>query len=80
LNASHLKEVVIEGKPGDVIVFNGHSWHAGRPNLTNGHRRAILVHYLRADVPRPENRRQHIDIEGQAELSPRERELLGLDD
>jgi ectoine hydroxylase-related dioxygenase (phytanoyl-CoA dioxygenase family) len=80
LNASHPEEIIIQGQPGDVLVFNGHCWHAGRPNLTDSHRRALLVHYLRADVPRPENRRQHLDAEIQAELSPRERELLGLDD
>ena len=80
LNASHPDEIVIEGQPGDVLVFNGHCWHAGRPNLTDNHRRAVLVHYLRADVPRPENRRQHLDAEHAAALSPRERELLGLDD
>ncbi|MBC7879139.1 MAG: phytanoyl-CoA dioxygenase family protein [Anaerolineales bacterium] len=80
LNASHPDEIIIEGQSGDVLVFNGHGWHAGRPNLTNGHRRAILVHYLRADVPRPENRRQHVEPENQTELTPLERELLGLDD
>jgi ectoine hydroxylase-related dioxygenase (phytanoyl-CoA dioxygenase family) len=80
LNASHPAEIVIEGQPGDVLVFNGHCWHAGRPNGTEGHRRAILVHYLRADVPRPENRRQHMDGEQVTVLAPRERELLGLDD
>ena len=80
LNASHPEEIVIEGQPGDVLVFNGHCWHAGRPNQTDGHRRAVLVHYLRADVPRPVNRRQHLDPDQAAALSPRERELLGLDD
>lgn len=80
LNASHADEIVIEGQPGDVLVFNGHCWHAGRPNETDGHRRAILVHYLRADVPRPENRRQHMDAAQVGVLAARERELLGLDD
>ena len=80
LNASHPDEIIVEGEAGDVLVFNGHCWHAGRPNLTENHRRALLVHYLRADVPRPENRRQHLDPERAAELSLRERELLGLDD
>jgi ectoine hydroxylase-related dioxygenase (phytanoyl-CoA dioxygenase family) len=80
LNASHPEEVVIEGQPGDVLVFNGHCWHAGRPNETGNHRRAVLIHYLRADVPRPENRRQHLDSDQAAALSPGERELLGLDD
>jgi len=80
LNASHPDEIVLEGEAGDVLVFNGHCWHAGRPNLTDGHRRALLVHYLRADVPRPENRRQYLDRVRAAELSSGERELLGLDD
>jgi ectoine hydroxylase-related dioxygenase (phytanoyl-CoA dioxygenase family) len=80
LNTSHPDEIVIEGQPGDVLVFNGHCWHAGRPNETEKHRRAILIHYLRADVPRPENRRQHVDSENAAMLIPLERELLGLDD
>jgi ectoine hydroxylase-related dioxygenase (phytanoyl-CoA dioxygenase family) len=80
LNAAHPDEIVIEGQPGDVLVFNGHCWHAGRPNETDRHRRAILIHYLRADVPRPENRRQHLDADRGAMLSLRDRELLGLDD
>jgi ectoine hydroxylase-related dioxygenase (phytanoyl-CoA dioxygenase family) len=80
LNTSHPGEIVIEGQPGDVLIFNGHCWHAGRPNETGNHRRAILVHYLRADVPRPENRRQHLDAENAALLIPLERELLGFDD
>jgi ectoine hydroxylase-related dioxygenase (phytanoyl-CoA dioxygenase family) len=80
LNASHPGEIVIEGQPGDVLVFNGHCWHAGRPNQTDGHRRAVLVHYLRADVPRPQNRRQHLDEVQAAGLAPQERLLLGLDD
>ena len=80
INATHPDEIVIEGKPGDVLVFNGHCWHAGRPNETDRHRRAVLVHYLRADVPRPENRRQHLDNDQAAVLPARERELLGLDD
>ena len=80
LNASHPDEIVLEGEAGDVLVFNGHCWHAGRPNLTDGHRRALLVHYLRADMPRPENRRQYLDRERAAELSSGERALLGLDD
>ena len=80
LNASHPDEIIIEGLPGDVLVFNGHCWHAGRPNQTDNHRRAVLVHYLRADVPRPENRRQNLDADHAAALTSRERELLGLDD
>ncbi len=80
IQATHPGEIIITGQPGDVLVFNGHGWHAGRPNQTGGHRRALLIHYLRADVPRPANRRQHLDPANAAALTARERTLLGLDD
>jgi ectoine hydroxylase-related dioxygenase (phytanoyl-CoA dioxygenase family) len=80
LNAPHPDEIVITGQAGDVLVFNGHCWHAGRPNVTSGHRRALLVHYLREDVPRRANRRQHLGPENAATLTANERKLLGLDD
>ena len=80
LNASHPDEIMVEGKAGDVLVFNGHCWHAGRPNQTDNHRRALLIHYLRADIPRADNRRQHLDPGILAELTTREREVLRVDD
>lgn len=80
LYAVHPKEIIVEGQAGDVLVFNGHCWHAGRPNNTDGHRRAILAHYLRADIPHADNRRQHIPPEIAASLGEQEKELLGLND
>ena len=80
VHAPHPDEIVVTGEPGDVLVFNGHCWHAGRPNRTHGHRRALLVHYLRADVPRGTDRRQHLDPERIAALTARQETLLGLHD
>lgn len=80
VTAPHPQEVVLAGRPGDVGIFNGHCWHAGGINQTTGPRRAILAHYLRADIPRPADRRQHISPEVRATLTPREVELLGLDE
>ncbi|MFZ0544693.1 MAG: phytanoyl-CoA dioxygenase family protein [Candidatus Promineifilaceae bacterium] len=78
--APHPEEVVVAGKPGDVLVFNGHCWHTGGANVTNRHRRAILAHYLRSDVPLGPKRRQHISADYAARLTPRERVLLDLDE
>ncbi len=78
--AAHPREIIASGSPGDVLVFNGHCWHAGRPNRTSGHRRALLVHYLRSDVPRSDDRRQHIDKGKIQSLTKREAELLGIHD
>jgi ectoine hydroxylase-related dioxygenase (phytanoyl-CoA dioxygenase family) len=76
--ADHPNEVVMTGNPGDVGIFNGHCWHAGGVNVTANPRLGILAHYLRADIPRPSDRRQHISPEVAANLSPRELELLGV--
>ena len=76
----HPDEVVIEGKAGDVFVFNGHCWHAGGANMTDTSRCAILTHYNRADYPQRLNQKEHISPEIQARLDSLEREILGLDD
>ena len=76
--ARHPEEVVAEGCAGDVLVFNGHSWHTGGANRTNKPRRAILAHYLRTDVPLGPKRRQHLSAEYAATLTERERILLDI--
>ncbi len=76
--APHPEETVVEGKAGDVLVFNGHCWHTGGANHTERHRRAILAHYLRGDIPLGPKRRQHISPEYAARLTPEEKSLLDL--
>ncbi|MCB9079771.1 MAG: phytanoyl-CoA dioxygenase family protein [Anaerolineaceae bacterium] len=78
--AFHPDETCMVGQSGDVGVFNGHCWHAGGLNRTKKPRRAILAHYLRADTPRPGDRRQHLSPEVRAQMTPRELEILGLDE
>jgi ectoine hydroxylase-related dioxygenase (phytanoyl-CoA dioxygenase family) len=78
--APHPNEVYVTGQPGDVFVSNGHCWHAGGANRTDGARRAILAHYARADQPQRLDQKQSISPVVQAALGPLEREVLGLDD
>ena len=79
VNAPHPDEVTVEGRAGDVLVFNGHCWHAGGQNATDVPRRAILVHYIRADHPQELDQKTAIASEIQARMNPFEREILGLD-
>jgi hypothetical protein len=46
---------VVNGATAFMLVFNGHCWHTGAQNETEGYRRSILIHCLRADHPRPDN-------------------------
>src|SRR5262249_53151248 len=78
-NQFHPDEVVGVGQAGDALVFNGHCWHAGGRNDTDQPRRAILVHYIRADHPQELNQKEALMPEVQASMTTRERELLGLD-
>ena len=78
VRAAHPREVIVTGGPGDVLVFNGHCWHAGRANETAGPRRAVLAHYIRGDQPQRLNQAASISADLQARLGPLERRLLGL--
>ena len=78
--ATHPEEIGLTGQPGDVGVFNGHCWHAGGLNQTDRPRRGLLAHYLRADIPRPSDRRQHISSSVKETMTPRELEILGVDE
>jgi ectoine hydroxylase-related dioxygenase (phytanoyl-CoA dioxygenase family) len=44
--ARHPDEVVVTGRAGSVLIFNGHVWHSGRRNQSRGPRRAAQ-HVLR---------------------------------
>lgn len=79
--APHPDEMRATGNAGDLFIFNGHCWHAGGANLSDRSRRALLVHYLRADwLPERADRRQHISAETLATLTHAERTLLGCED
>ncbi|MBI3764561.1 MAG: phytanoyl-CoA dioxygenase family protein, partial [Chloroflexi bacterium] len=80
VTATQPNEVVVEGKAGDVLVFNGHCWHTGGANATDVPRRAILAHYIRADHPQRLNQKEALSPEIQAKMNPLERQVLGLDD
>ena len=76
----HPQEKILVGSRGDVIVMNGHCRHAGGANESAEPRLAILAHYYRAGVRRPDNRRQHLSAHVIAGLSPSELALLGLNE
>ncbi len=78
--APHPNEVVVEGKAGDVLAFNGHCWHTGGANITASQRRAILSHYNRADYPQQTDQQKCLSSQVKISLTLPEREILGLTD
>jgi ectoine hydroxylase-related dioxygenase (phytanoyl-CoA dioxygenase family) len=47
--ARHPREIVVTSAAGSVLVFNGHTWHAGGRNDSQGPRRAVQMIFRRAD-------------------------------
>jgi ectoine hydroxylase-related dioxygenase (phytanoyl-CoA dioxygenase family) len=41
--ARHPREIVITGRAGSVLIFNGHLWHSGRKNESDGPRRCVQM-------------------------------------
>jgi len=46
--ARHPREVVVTGRAGSVLIFNGHLWHSGRKNESRGPRRCVQMIAQRA--------------------------------
>ncbi len=47
--ARHTEERVVTGKAGSVLLFNGHTWHSGRKNESQGTRRAAQTIVVRGE-------------------------------
>ena len=78
--ATHPDEVLVTGKAGDVVVMNAHLWHGGTGNRTDQPRRALHGFYCRWDKPQQQYQKKLLRADTQALLTPRERELLAIDD
>src|SRR5262249_29251496 len=46
--AHHPEERVITGDAGSVLIFNGHLWHSGTQNRSQGPRRAVQMIFVAA--------------------------------
>ncbi len=80
LHAPNPDEVLTTGKAGTVVVMNAHAWHGGLANRTSRSRTAVHVFYARRDKPQQLYQKKFLRPEVQAHLSPRQRDILALDD
>lgn len=77
--APHPDEVHAIGNGGDLLLLNGHCWHAGGENRSLQGRRAILAHYLVADyMPALKDNRQLPSRAVWESLNRQERALFDL--
>lgn len=74
----HPDEVVIQGKAGDVVVFNAHTWHGGTLNRTDKPRRAMHGYFARRSQSQQLEQQKHIRKATWDVLSPAARVVLGV--
>lgn len=78
--AQHPEERLVLAPAGSVVIMNAHCWHGGTANRTDAPRRAMHAFYCRRDLPQQQYQKRLLRPETQAQLSPRLRWLLALDD
>ena len=76
----HPDERVVEAKAGSVIVFNAHTFHAGRANTTvAAHRRALHCYFVERGQKQQTDQRAQLRPETAARISPLQRYILNVD-
>ena len=73
---SNIKQML--GKPGDLVFFNGNTWHGAMPNKSSHQRAVLLIEFLPKYVKPVEELLSYLDEEFLKNCSERVRQLLGL--
>jgi ectoine hydroxylase-related dioxygenase (phytanoyl-CoA dioxygenase family) len=55
--ANHPRQELVTAPAGSVLVFNGHLWHSGTRNESDGPRRALQLQYVASASMPPSVRR-----------------------
>jgi ectoine hydroxylase-related dioxygenase (phytanoyl-CoA dioxygenase family) len=75
---SHPDEIVLQGKAGDVVVVNSHTWHGGTTNRTQGPRRVMHGYFCRRHHPQQLNQQKYLLPSTWTQLSEAARVILGV--
>src|SRR5690348_9697541 len=75
---THPNEVVLQGKSGDVVVVNSHTWHGGTLNRTQGPRRVMHGYFCRRHQPQQLDQQRYLRRETWNQLSEAARVVLGV--
>ena len=65
----HPDEVLLQGKAGDVLVMNSHSWHGGTINRTDNLRRVMHGYFCRRHNPQQLDQQKYIRQQTLEQLS-----------
>ena len=75
----HPEQVVLQGKAGDVVVVNSHTWHGGTTNVSGKPRRVLHGYFTRRHQAQQLDQQKFLRRETWEILTPAERVILGVD-
>jgi ectoine hydroxylase-related dioxygenase (phytanoyl-CoA dioxygenase family) len=75
----HPNELILQGKAGDVVIFNAHAWHGGTLNRTDNSRRAMHGYFTRRHQRQQLDQQKYLRPETAAQLSEAARVVLGVE-
>ncbi len=74
--ADHPEQDLILAPAGTVVIFNGHAWHGGTQNRSQGQRRVLHGCYVRRDQEQQQVQAEWLSPETIARLEPPVRHIL----
>ena len=74
--APHPDEELVLAPAGTVVVFNGHCWHGGTQNRSQGQRRVLHGCYVRRDQQQQQVQSDWLSPDTIGRLTPAERHIL----
>ena len=77
--ASHPEQITLQGKAGDVVVVNSHTWHGGTTNISGKPRRVLHGYFTRRHQPQQLDQQTFLRPETRQALSEAERVVLGVE-
>ena len=74
----HPKQILLQGKAGDVVVINSHLWHGGTTNVSGKSRRVLHGYFTRQSEPQQLDQKRHLLPRTRDQLSEAQRVVLGV--
>ena len=74
--APHPDEDLVLAPAGTVVIFNGHCWHGGTQNRSQGQRRVLHGCYVRRDQTQQQVQAEWLSADTIDRLNPAERHIL----
>ncbi len=76
--APHPDQFVLQGRAGDVVVVNSHTWHGGTTNVSGQSRRVLHGYFTRRHQPQQVDQQKFLRPETRQALSEAEQAILGV--